>query len=532
MPQEKKPRSKRRGSEIEQEVAAARQREQRHIAAEEQLQSGLDYAQGIIDTVREPLLVLDDTLRVRTANRSFCRVFEVDRVNTEGRLVYELGNGQWNIPKLRLLLQEILAENRALDDFEVDHDFPHLGRRVMLLNARKVWREGNHSASILLAIEDVTERYNAESERRKAAELTQRLLDSSPDCIKILDLDAKLVSMSENGMRALCITDLTPHIGTDWLGYWKGADREAAAVALRKATSGQTGTFEGYFATPAGEPRWWHVAVSPVLDERNQPQLLLAVSRDITERKRMEEALELANKKLESSARELTRSNEDLEQFARVAAHDLRAPLRTIVQFSQLLVRRYKDLEDEHTQEYLQFIEQGGQRMAALIDDLMRYALVAQTPLIPDIVQAASACDTAVTNLTAAIESHAAKVHCLIPEQVKVKVEISLLTQVFQNLIANGIHYRRDDIAPDIKVRAQTQGVHWLFSVEDNGIGIEKHNAEKIFEPFRRLHGTDRPGSGIGLATCKRVIERAEGKIWVDSRPDQGSTFFFLLPKA
>jgi signal transduction histidine kinase len=159
--------------------------------------------------------------------------------------------------------------------------------------------------------------------------------------------------------------------------------------------------------------------------------------------------------------------------------------------------------------------------------------MLAQPIGAPQTAAARHACALAHDLLQAAIAESNAELHCDIPASVMVPLPESLLVDVFQNLIGNAIHYRRKDVPPRITVTAAPQGAHhWLFSVADNGMGIAQEHTEAIFRPFKRLHGPDVAGSGMGLAICRRIVERAEGSIWVDSRPGQGSTFYFLLPQA
>ena len=162
-------------SQLEEELAVAERAAETHDEVERALRAALSYLANIVDTVREPMLVLDGALRVRTASRAFYETFGVSKEETEGELIHNLGDGQWDIPALRVLLEEVLRRDKSFRDFEVVHDFPALGRRVMVLNARKLWREGNHSELVLLAIEDLTERKRIQEELVRSNEDMQRL---------------------------------------------------------------------------------------------------------------------------------------------------------------------------------------------------------------------------------------------------------------------------------------------------------------------------------------------------------------------
>ncbi|HYP12713.1 MAG TPA: ATP-binding protein [Bryobacteraceae bacterium] len=345
-------------------------------------------AEAIVDTVREPLLLLDAKLTVKLANRSFCNVFRVRPAETVGRLVYEIGDRQWDVPELRRLLDELLPSNGGFDDFQVEHDFPGVGRRTILLHARKLRRT------------------------------------------------------------------------------------------------------------------------------KTQDNLILLVLNDVTERRRLE--------------RQLIDSNENLRQFATVASHDLQAPLRSVSGFADLLVRRYKGQLDSDADEFLAHIVSAAEAMRRLISELLAYARAAVHDGDVHSVASSELLQTAITNLRSSIEESQASIES---EALPViEVDPGQLAQVFQNLIDNAIKYRRPEEPLRVHVSARQENRDWIFMVSDNGLGFDQGAAEKIFEPFRRLHGTDYPGSGIGLAICKRIVEHNGGRIWADSIAGRGSVFSFTIP--
>jgi PAS domain S-box-containing protein len=269
-------------------------------------------------------------------------------------------------------------------------------------------------------------------------------------------------------------------------------------------------------------------SASPIRDASGEIIGGVLVFRDISARRKAEKELKEANEQLERHAEELRRSNEDLSQFAHVASHDLRSPLSTITQYGQLLERRYAGQLGEG-KELLDYLTSAATRMSNLIEDLLSYASAsAEDTRAPAPVDANLQLSTAIENLRSLIsESGATITHDALPE---VFMDATSLLQIFQNLIGNAIRYRSAN-PPRIHVTSGDQNEQWLFSCKDNGIGIAPAFQTQIFEPFKRLHGSDRPGSGIGLAVCKRIVERYRGRIWVESELNQGSTFFFTLPK-
>ena len=251
------------------------------------------------------------------------------------------------------------------------------------------------------------------------------------------------------------------------------------------------------------------------------------VFRDITAQREIERDLKATHERLESRAAELKRSNEDLSQFAHVASHDLRSPLNTVVLFSQLLERDYGEKLGEGKQ-LLDYISGAARRMQTLIEDLLSYARVStEAEPATERVDANVQLQTALENLRGPIETTGAVVtHDTLPV---LRVSGTSLVQLFQNLVGNAVHYRGDD-PPRVHISAIKEADRWRFSCKDNGIGIAPEDQVKIFEAFKRLHGVDRPGSGIGLAVCKKIVERYQGRIWVKSVVNHGSTFFFTLP--
>jgi two-component system CheB/CheR fusion protein len=349
---------------------------------------GLDFAEAIVETVREPLVILNQNLQVIKANKSFYGTFGAAREETENRLIYDLGNGQWNIPKLRELLENILPAHATFRDFEVTHEFEHVGRKVMLLNASEIFNPNAQARTILLAIEDTT-------------------------------------------------------------------DRKQAEEALQK-------------------------------------------------------------------------TNAELQHFAYALTHDLQEPLRMVVNFTELLGREYAGKLGKEADQFISYSVEGALRIEALLKALLAYWEVSgreQDGFAP--VDCGAVLAKALLNLQAAIAENGAIVTSgSLPTVVAEEV---MLTQLFQNLISNSIKYRSEE-TPRIHVSAERDGEGWLFAVRDNGIGIDSQDADRVFGMFKRLHGSEIPGTGIGLALCKKIIERQGGRIWVESEAGRGATFKFTIP--
>jgi light-regulated signal transduction histidine kinase (bacteriophytochrome) len=232
---------------------------------------------------------------------------------------------------------------------------------------------------------------------------------------------------------------------------------------------------------------------------------------------------------LQRYSEDLQRSNKELEQFAYVASHDLQEPLRMVSSYTQLLAERYKDRLDDKAHKYIEYAADGAARMQGLINDLLEFSRIGMRGKPLELTDANAALDSARRNLTALIdESHALITNDKLPS---IRADTSQLIVIFQNLIANAIKFC-NEARPQVHVSARDERRETVFSVRDNGIGIDIQYADKIFLIFQRLHTRQEyPGTGIGLALCKRIVERHGGKIWFESEPGKGSTFFFSISK-
>lgn len=242
----------------------------------------------------------------------------------------------------------------------------------------------------------------------------------------------------------------------------------------------------------------------------------------------LQQQLQTQNQQLKSLNQELMRSNQELEQFAYIASHDLREPLRMVTSFSQLLFQKYSDKLDADGEEIINFVIDGAARMESLIQDLLAYSRLGSQAKIFRSVNCEKVLKQTLSNLQLEIQETNAQI--IANPLPTVMGDETQLVQLFQNLIANGIKYQQE--LPVIEIDALAQTEQWLFSIKDNGIGIDPQYKERIFQIFQRLHGRQEyPGTGIGLAICYKIVERHGGKIWVESSLGKGATFYFTLPK-
>jgi light-regulated signal transduction histidine kinase (bacteriophytochrome) len=294
------------------------------------------------------------------------------------------------------------------------------------------------------------------------------------------------------------------HPEDDVLGEWE-----------RSVASGTPFELEARLRSARGEFRWFMMRSVPVMDETGRVQRWFGTCTDIHESKMLQ--------------LELRRANQDLEQFAYSASHDLQEPLRSVRIFSELLEKRCSSKLDAQELEFLEHVREGSARMEMLVRDLLTYTRASKVDRPPQPVDANAAFEAALSNLAGAIAETGATIERdVLPP---VAMNATQLTQVFQNLLGNALKYHREGVAPAVRATAGRENGNLVFSVMDNGIGIEPEFKERIFGLFKRLHTRDEySGTGIGLAICQRIVERHGGRIWVESRPGKGSTFRFTIP--
>jgi PAS domain S-box-containing protein len=343
----------------------------------------------------------------------------------------------------------------------------------------------------------------------------EAILSSTPDLVYAFDLNHRFTYANEALLRMWGKT-AEEAIGKNCLelGYepWHAAmhDREIEQVIATKQSIRGDVPFSG----TQGRRVYDYIFV-PVFGVNGEVEAVAGTTRDVTERYLTEQ--------------ELRRANQDLEQFAYAATHDLQEPLRSVKIYSELLEQRYATGLEGKALDCLKFLRSGAMRMEMLIRDLLSYTQAGRLEAPVEMTDANACLELALSNLAAAIaESDAKLSYSSLPS---VKIYHAHLQQIFQNLIGNSIKYRRPDVAPVIHISVVREGSHWRFTVADNGIGIQEQYKDLIFGLFKRLHTGDKySGTGIGLALCQRIVERNHGRIWVESQLGKGSQFHFTVP--
>jgi PAS domain S-box-containing protein len=504
--------------------------------AEKELSEARSYAEAILAEVA-PLLVLDPNLRVRTANQSFCECFQISLDQTLNRCVYELGNGQWDISTLRVLLEEVLPRKSFFKDFEVTHTFENVGTRTMLLSGRQL----DHLQCILVFVEDITERRKSQAAIMNTEIRYRRLFEAARDGILILDPDTRTITDANPFMTELLSYTHEELIGKElWeIGLLK--DEKSSRRAFRALQKKHFIRYENLPLQNKKGQRHEVEFVSNLYDE-NGRKVIQCNIRDITERKQTARALlaaknEIArhNRHLEQVVTERTKqlceTIGELEAFSYSVSHDMRAPLRAMQSFASYLIDEYTSKLDAQGVNYLQQIMRSSVRLDQLIQDVLSYTRVLHSKLPLERVDVdrlvRDVIDTFPNGQPIKPEFH---VHGTLPAVIG---NDALLAQCVTNLLSNSVKFVSPGTTPIVEISAEAVGDHSIrLWFKDNGIGIDRENHKRIFRLFERIHpSTEYEGTGIGLTIVRKASERMGGDLGLESELDIGSKFWIQLKK-
>lgn len=403
------------------------------------------------------------------------------------------------------------------------------GRIIWInLTASMVRSQDGKPLSFLGMIEDITERKRAEEALRKSEERLKKSEEIAGLGSWELDVVENILTWSDEVYR---IFGLQPReFGATYQAFLDAVhpdDRAAVDNAYSVSVKEGKNTYEiehRVVRKSTGEVRYVHEKCEHFRDESGRIVRSVGMVHDITGHKHAEQ-------ERERLLSELQRSNKELEQFAYIASHDLQEPLRMVASYVQLLEHKYKGRLDEHADKYIHYAVDGAARMQKLIEGLLAYSRISRRGAEFKPVDLNTVFSAAISNLSVTIrESHAGVSKDDLPT---VSGDETQLVQLFQNLIGNGIKYGKKGQTAQVQVSAKREGQYYTVSIRDNGIGIESKYYDTIFQIFQRLHSDDEyTGTGIGLALCKRIVERHCGRIWVESVPGEGSVFLFTIPAA
>ncbi len=434
-----------------------------------------------------------------------------------------------------------------IDNYEMEKRYFHKNGKIVWVNlsVSAVKDQTNNIIRFLALVEDITERKKSEAEIRRLA----NVVESSEDAIITKSLKGHILSWNKGA--ELIYGYFSQEVLGKHVSMLAPLElKKEMDELIDKIKSGiKINNYETVRLTKEGKLINIAITLSPVFDSNGKLIAISNISRDITEKKHAEKQLEeysdkLANInkilnveindhekaeiKLDRLIQKLKNSNEELEQFAYVSSHDLREPLRMIISFLQLLKDNYKEDLDQNANDYINYAIDGAKRMDMMINDLLEYSRISSQEREFEYINSEKILETVLLNLKPAIDDvHAIITHDPLP---LIYANEQQIIQLFQNLISNAIKYRGKEI-PRIHIFVENVDDEYIFSVKDNGIGIDKKNLERIFTIFQRLHTKEEyEGTGIGLAISKKILQKHRGKIWAESEQGKGTTFYFTIP--
>lgn len=486
-----------------------------HTRTENELYQSRQMLQAVLDHIPQRIFWKDSQCRYLGCNLQFAHDARAQHpAEIIGKTDFELA---WRDLAEHFLAddREVIESNRAKLNHEEYQILPDGTRRWLRANKLPLRDRDGNVIGVLGVYEDVTAIKQAETELK----IKDHALRSAINGFLIADLNGQVSYVNPSFLELTRYESEAEVIGRHVVGFFAEEEEARGLLATLRRYANWRGELE--VLRKDGSTFSAELFFNTVLDEDDQPIYLSGSLIDITERKEAE-ALVI------KQTRELARSNAELEQFAYVASHDLQEPLRMVASYTQLLARRYQGMLGEDADEFIAFAVDGATRMQRLINDLLTYSRVTTKAKPFENTNLNDVLWQVMANLQVAIDESAATITSdPLPE---IMADGLQMAQLFQNLIGNAIKFHSQE-PPKVHISAEQQDGTWLFSVKDNGIGIDPQFAERIFVIFQRLHDRNEyPGTGIGLAICRKIIERHGGRIWVTSESGQGSTFFFTIP--
>jgi len=516
------------------------------ISSNEQLKHARDFAENIIRTIRHPLLVLDKNLRVKNANSSFYKTFETNELETEGKLVYDLGNRHLNIPEFRNLLEEILPLKSSISDLEVSSTFPRIGERTMLLNARELKTNNGDERLILIAIEDITEKKQAFQEIEERENRISTIFEAAPDAIISIDHDGHIINWNSKAEKIFgwTTTEISGKTITETI--IPGYDHDTLIRGYKEyLKTGESNMLykpielEGIRKDGQKLPVELKLSVSST---SGKPLVFIGFIRDITNRKNNEAQLKARTEQLMEKNIELQRKNKELEAFTYISSHDLQEPLRKIQTYAGRILEKEEQQLSDSGKDMFQRMREASRRMQTLIQDLLAFSRISTAERKFEATNFNELLEEVKDDFREAIKEKQVTIE--MTELCEVSAIRFQFRQLLYNLIGNSIKFAKADVPLRILIKseiakgadldnprlsAKKEYCHITFI--DNGIGFDAKFSEKIFEVFQKLHGKEEyPGTGIGLAVVKKIIENHEGVITATGEPGKGARFDIYIP--
>jgi two-component system, chemotaxis family, CheB/CheR fusion protein len=510
----------------------------------EQLSDSQEYAAAVFDSIREAVIILDVNFRVKSANKAFYRIFKENEESIHDVLLFELGNHQWDIHQLRRMLDHIVASGASFTDFEVEHDFPNIGHKVMLLNGKTVYHTNNNQQLVLLAIEDITEHRQAEKLMSEREFWFRNMANQAPVMIWVAGKDKrknffndtwleftgrKLSELQGFGWR----DDIHPDDASTYMGIYDDHFNKQLSFAIEYRLKRADGNY-----------RWIVDTAKPTYLADGSFSGFIGSCSEIHDKKMIHEELEQRVRQrtqdLQHINMELQRSNNELQQFAYVASHDLQEPLRKILTFADRL-QKFDTIPSSGVS-FVEKIVESSKRMRKLIDELLNFSRTSRAEQKYEKLNLEDVLQTVLDDFELIIsEKNAVIEHDRLPAIDGIPLQME---QLLHNLVGNALKFTKRNGTPILKIKYRSadetvlvaNGLdpaipHFEITFSDNGIGFAPEYADQIFDIFQRLnYKQDYPGTGIGLALCRKIVNNHRGKIFAEGVENEGAVFRVILP--
>ncbi|MFH1049184.1 MAG: PAS domain S-box protein [Patescibacteria group bacterium] len=492
------------------------QSQERYESAEKIIQDARVYAESIVNTVRDPLVVLDENLKIVSANWAFYYTFRFLREKSEGRLFYEIYNNYWDIPALKENLEKAVKNNIPINNLEISHNFPKIGRRILIFNARRIYQANERNPRFLLSIRDFTEKKRSEEQLRQSEEKYRNIFDNASDAIITIDFEDNITSWNKSA---------------ETMFGWRSDEiigKKFGALAVPKNFYAERGcilknVFSGKNLTGIETVRVKKdkskinvsITTSPIFNEKREIVGLSAIIRDITKQKEIDKAK---------------------TEFVSVASHELRTPLANMSLSVEMILDSIAGPLNPEQKKYLRGIYRDIKGMSELVDALLNVSRIELRTMVvaPEPASLYEIMENVLKEITPQINKKDLKVKKIFdPALPVINIDRNLMRIILQNLLSNAIKYTPS--AGKIGIEVKKEKNNALIKVSDNGCGIPKDQRGKIFQKlFRAKNAIDQriEGVGLGLYIVKSIVIHCGGKIWVESEENKGTAFYVKIPLA
>ncbi|MBE9529656.1 MAG: PAS domain-containing protein [Proteobacteria bacterium] len=529
--------------ELEQKLKELEKEVSRIGLLERTIKETREHAERIVAIIREPLLVIDADLKVVFANKSFYQVFKVTPQETDGRLLYELGNRQWDIPKLRELIEDILLMNTTFNGYEVEHEFEHIGRRMMQLNARRISGEANKIPLIFLTIEDVTEFKRTKNEFRKSKTMLQSIFDGISDPLILLGKELTIHAINRPTLDYYMIKNPDHVIGKPcFVGLGNQTEICEGCTIHGAVLEGREQTFQR--RNLKNPERFEEISLYPVIDDSGNIETTIVRIHDITEKKRLEKQL-IQSEKLASIgvlvsgiAHEINNPN----NYISVNIPILRDYINTVIPIIDEYAKKHPDLEVLHMPytefrkdifELLDNIQYGSRQIKSIVKELKIFSkpdkdkTIEEIDLKPMFEKVVAFCRSKIGKT---VKTFTVNIPENLPEML---IDRKPLEQILINLLINAANSFDQPVDENSRVDLvvsmdDSKENQLVIEVSDNGRGMDEKILEKIFDPFFTTNPSEE-GTGLGMYIVHNLIEELGGRIQVESKLGEGSKFTVIL---